>query len=82
MGTEFPYKWPWALDLLYTQYQVNKTQKLLAAQTPYFDKLGPNIELRLFGDVGFLTFDPKNIEAILSTNFEGGDQPRFPSITC
>ena len=70
MGAKFPYQWPWALDLLYTQYQVNKTQKLLAAQTPFFDKLGPNIEPRLFGDVGFLTFDPKNLEAILSTNFE------------
>ena len=67
----FPYKWPFALDLLYRQYQVNKTQRLLAFQTQFFDKLGPTIEFRLFGDVGFFTFDPKNVEAILSTNFEG-----------
>ncbi|KAG7008903.1 hypothetical protein G7Y79_00004g014870 [Physcia stellaris] len=59
-----------SLDLLYRQYQVNKTKRLLAFQTPYFDDLGPSIEWRLFGDVGFLTFDPRNVEAILSTNFE------------
>ncbi|KAL8731008.1 MAG: hypothetical protein Q9166_003659 [cf. Caloplaca sp. 2 TL-2023] len=66
----FPYKWPFALDLLYRQYQINKTKRLLAAQKPFFDDLGSTIELRLFGDVGFLTFDPDNIEAILSTHFE------------
>lgn len=71
MRSVFPYKWPLALDLLYRQYQVNKTKRLLAFQTPYFDNLGPSIEWRLFGDVGFLTFDPRNVEAILSTNFEG-----------
>lgn len=71
MGSKFPYKWPFALDLLKRQYDANKTQRLLAFQTPYFDRLGPNIELRLFGEVGYLTFDPENLEAILSTNFEG-----------
>ena len=67
----FPYKWPFTLDVLYRQYQVNKTQRLLAFQTTYFEKLGPTIEFRLFGDVGFFAFDPENIEAILSTHFEG-----------
>ena len=71
MGAKLPYQWPFALDLLKRQYDANKTQRLLAFQTPYFDKLGPNIELRLFGAVGYLTFDPKNLEAILSTKFEG-----------
>ena len=71
MRSFFPYKWPLALDLLYRQYQVNKTKRLLAFQTPFFDDLGPSIEWRLIGDVGFLTFDPRNVEAILSTNFEG-----------
>lgn len=26
---------------------------------------------KLFGNQGYLTADPKNVEAILSTNFEG-----------
>ena len=71
MKAKFPYQWPWALDLLYRQYNAHKTQRLLAAQTPYFDELGLSIEMRLFGDVGYLTFDPSNLEAILSTHFEG-----------
>ncbi|KAL8993141.1 MAG: hypothetical protein Q9169_006573 [Polycauliona sp. 2 TL-2023] len=66
----FPYKWPFALDLLYRQYHVNKTRKLLAFQSSFFDRLGPTIEMHLFGDVGFLTFDPANVESILATNFE------------
>lgn len=80
MRVVFPYKWPWALDLLYQQYKVNKRQRLLAAQTPFFDELGPNIEMRLFGDVGYLTFDPRNIEAVVSTNFEGTSF--CPSLDC
>ncbi|KAL8757102.1 MAG: hypothetical protein Q9199_002464 [Rusavskia elegans] len=51
-------------------YQVNKTKKLLAFQSSFFDRLGPTIEFHLFGDVGFLTFDPNNVESILATNFE------------
>ncbi|KAI4262995.1 MAG: hypothetical protein L6R42_001838 [Xanthoria sp. 1 TBL-2021] len=52
-------------------YQVNKTKKLLAFQSSFFDRLGPTMEFHLFGDVGFLTFDPNNLESILATNFEG-----------
>ncbi|KAI4273861.1 MAG: hypothetical protein L6R38_006239, partial [Xanthoria sp. 2 TBL-2021] len=66
----FPYRWPFALDLLYRQYQVNKTKKLLAFQSSFFGRLGPTVEFHLFGDVGFLTFDPNNVESILATNFE------------
>ncbi|KAI4260209.1 MAG: hypothetical protein L6R42_004163 [Xanthoria sp. 1 TBL-2021] len=66
----FPYKWPFALDLLYRQYQVNKTKKLLAFQSSFFDRLGSTMEFHLFGDVGFHTFDPNNLESILATNFE------------
>ena len=37
----------------------------------FFDRPGTTIEFHLFGDVGFLTFDPNNLESILATNFEG-----------
>ncbi|KAI4178863.1 MAG: hypothetical protein L6R41_008174 [Letrouitia leprolyta] len=30
----------------------------------------PNFEFHLFGQIGYLTTDPRNLEAILSTNFE------------
>ncbi len=71
MAKKFPYKWPLALDLLKRQYDANKVKRLLESQTPYFDEFGPNIEFTLFGGKGYLTFDPKNLEAILSTHFEG-----------
>ena len=71
MKAKIPYKWPLALDLLKRQYDANKRKTLLFSQTPFFDELGPNVEYTLFGTEGFLTFDPENLEAVLSTNFEG-----------
>jgi hypothetical protein len=70
METVLPYKWPLALDILKRQYDALPDQHLLAFQSPYIEKM-PNMELHLFGNVGYLTADPKNVEAILHTNFEG-----------
>ena len=81
MRAKFPYKWPLALDLLKQQYDANKAKRLLFCQTPLFDELGPNIEYTLLGNAGFFTYDPENLEAILSTHFEGLDRalnPAFP----
>lgn len=70
METKLPYKWPFALDILKRQYDALPSQRLLAFQSQYFDKMGPNMLLMLFGQVGYMTTDPKNIESILSTHFE------------
>ena len=71
MNGKLPYEWPLALDLLKQQYDANKEKRLLYAQTPWFDKTGPNMEVTLIGTKGFMTFDPENLEAVYSTNFEG-----------
>ena len=71
METKLPYKWPLALDILKRQYDALPSQKLLAFQAQFFDTIGKNMELKLFGNVGYLSIDPKNIEAVLSTRFEG-----------
>lgn len=71
METTLPYSWPFALDVLKKQYDAIPSQRLLAFQSQYFDKIGPNMRLGLFGQDGYMTTDPKNIEAILSTYFEG-----------
>ncbi|CAI7620885.1 unnamed protein product [Penicillium bialowiezense] len=71
MQTWIPYKWPLALDILKRQYDASSEQQLLLFQSQYFNKLGPNMTFKLFGNQGYLTADPKNVEAILSTNFEG-----------
>ncbi len=78
METILPYKWPFALDVLKRQYDALPAQRLLAFQSQYLDKMGPNMELKLFGVSGYITTDPQNVEALLSTRFEGID-PWWPS---
>ncbi len=69
--TVLPYKWPFALDILKRQYDALPSKRLLAFQSQYIDKYGPNVKIMLFGAEGYLTTDPMNVEAILSTHFEG-----------
>ncbi|KAH8821917.1 cytochrome P450 [Xylogone sp. PMI_703] len=69
METWIPYKWPLGLDILKKQYDALPDQRLLLFQCQFFDKLGPNMTMRLFGSQGYLTADPKNVEAMLQTNF-------------
>ncbi|KAI9892832.1 MAG: hypothetical protein M1814_000991 [Vezdaea aestivalis] len=69
MLTVLPYKWPLALDILKKQYDALPSERLLAFQSPYLEKL-PNMKLHLFGSVGYMTTDPRNIESILQTNFD------------
>jgi hypothetical protein len=76
METMMPYKWPFALDVLKRQYDALPSQRLLAFQSQFFDRLGPNMKIMLFGQAGYMTMDPRNIEAILSTRFEGSSPSR------
>lgn len=79
METVLPYKWPLALDILKRQYDALPDQRLLAFQSPYMEKM-PNMKLHLLGNVGYMTTDPKNVEAILQTNFEGENRCQISSI--
>ncbi|KAL8888941.1 MAG: hypothetical protein Q9192_006101 [Flavoplaca navasiana] len=69
MENVLPYKWPLALDILKRQYDVLPSQRLLASYTEDMEKM-PNFEIHLFGQIGYMTIDPKNIESMLSTRFE------------
>lgn len=71
MKARFPCKWPLGLDVLYAQYNAIADNGLLAFQQPYLDDLGPNLEIRILGSVGYTTLDPQNVEAIMSSRFEG-----------
>ena len=71
MEKVLPYKWPLALDILKIQYDAHSSRLLLAAQTQLVNNVGKNMEVHLFGVIGYFTSDPKNLEAILSTQFEG-----------
>ena len=65
------YKWPLALDLVKRGFREGRQKKLLALFTDYFEQLGPTAELTVLGGTGYATKDPENIEAILSTKFDG-----------
>lgn len=79
METVLPYKWPLALDILKRQYDALPDQRLLAFQSPYMEKM-PNMKLHLLGNVGYMTTDPKNVEAILLTNFEGAHRCQISTV--
>ncbi|KAL8835082.1 MAG: hypothetical protein Q9176_007151 [Flavoplaca citrina] len=61
MENVLPYKWLLALDILKRQYDVLPSQRLLASYTEDMEKM-PTFEIHLFGQIGYMTIDPKNIE--------------------
>lgn len=66
------YKWPLALDVVKRGFAFGRNKKLLALFTEYFELLGGStVELTLLGGTGYATKDPENIEALLSTHFDG-----------
>ena len=71
MAVQYPVKWPWGFDVLKAQFENAANKSLFAFQQPYMDKLGPNFSMTLLGNTGYTTLDPDNIEAILSSKFEG-----------
>jgi hypothetical protein len=74
MEAKIPSTWPFGLDVLKKQYNRIPTQRILAAQAERFNELGPNMKLKLLGQDKYFTIDPKNIESILSSRFEGTHQ--------
>lgn len=67
----WPYKWPFALDILIKIIKGDREMRLLGLFKECFDITGNTFEQQLLGGRGFITIDPKNIEAILSNNFDG-----------
>lgn len=70
--SKLPYNWPLGIDIIKRGLKANANKKLLALFTAFFDELGPNIEPTLLSGRGFVTMDPENIEAVLSSRFQGG----------
>ncbi|KAL6161124.1 hypothetical protein ACJBU6_00255 [Exserohilum turcicum] len=63
-------KWPLGLDLLVRAGRQNKAQTLLQFFLEVIESSGMTHEQRLLGQKAFNTVEPRNIEAILSTQFE------------
>ncbi|KAL5316574.1 hypothetical protein ACEPPN_015623 [Leptodophora sp. 'Broadleaf-Isolate-01'] len=51
-------------------FRAGRDKKLLAFFTEQFDQLSPTAEVKILGGIGYVTQDPENIEALLSTQFE------------
>jgi hypothetical protein len=52
-------------------FRAGREKKLLAFFTDQFQRVGPTAEVRILGGIGYVTQDPENIEALLSTQFQG-----------
>jgi len=70
-ATKLVYHWPLALDVMKDGFRAGREKKLLAFFTKHFDPLGPTAEVKVLGGIGYVTQDPRNIEALLSTQFQG-----------
>lgn len=70
-------KWPCGLDLLLKVFRYAQEEKVLRLFVDVVGESGTTFEQRLLGVKGIDTVDPKNIEAILSTDF--ASRSIFPS---
>ncbi|KAA6414009.1 MAG: cytochrome p450 alkane [Lasallia pustulata] len=64
------YRWPLALDLLIEAFKADQAGSILQFFLSVVDRTGHTFEQVLLGARGVDTNDPKNIESVLSTQFE------------
>jgi hypothetical protein len=69
--SEFKHRWPWALDLIKRHVGIVLTDHALALQVEFTETLGITFAAYMFGCVGYFTSDPRNIEAITTSRFQG-----------
>jgi hypothetical protein len=63
--------WPLGLDMLVKALKYARTMQILQFFLEVVDDNGTTFVQDLLGARGIDTVDPENIEAVLSTNFEG-----------
>ena len=66
-----PYSWPLGLDVLIKVVKADRNGTLLHLFVNEVERLAYTIEKVLLGDRSIDTFEPQNLEAILSTQFRG-----------
>ena len=65
------YRWPLALDLFVEVFQADRAGNVLSFFVSIVERTGNTFEQLLLGTRGIGTRDPENIEAVLSTQFNG-----------
>ena len=66
-----PYKWPLGLDLVLEAFNADRSGEILTFFVSLVERTGINFEQIIFNARGIDTVDPRNIEAVLSTQFQG-----------
>lgn len=69
--SKIPYNWPLAIDVLKNGFSAAREKKLVSFITNYIRDMHTTAEICILGGRGYVTFEPKNIEALLSSQFEG-----------
>ena len=62
-------RWPLALDVILEVVRADKAGYILDYFMSIFERTGNTFEQQVLGGRSFTTHDPKNIEAVLSTQF-------------
>jgi hypothetical protein len=65
-------RWPLGLELVVKAFRVAGEQRLLRLMNEIVKETGTTFEQILLGARGIDTVEPANIEAVLSTQFTGG----------
>lgn len=68
-------RWPLGLDLILKAFKAAREQTVLHLFVEICQVYGPTFEQNLLGARGINTTDPRNLEAILSTQFKGVQAP-------
>lgn len=63
--------WPLGLDMLVKALRFARTEQILQFFVEVVEENGLTFEQRLLGATGIDTVDPRNVEAVLSSNFTG-----------
>ena len=72
------YEWPFGIDLIIQAFKADRAGKVMSFFLYQFDRTAHTFEQVILGGHGIGTRDPKNLEAILSTQFDG--QSRLPTM--
>lgn len=63
--------WPWGIDRLVQIFQADASHRLMELFLFHFQDVGSTLEQKFLGTSAFGTIEPRNLEAMLSSNFAG-----------
>jgi hypothetical protein len=66
---QLKFNWPLGLDLIWSAFEHQRANTVLQFFVDILDRTGPTFEQTLLGLTGFGTVEPRNIEAVLATQF-------------